>query len=319
MADRGREDESCRAAHALDLGNSFRYRESVEWLCRNVVQANTVGRAVLQLNVTLPGGAVALYMDPRNHYIMGFRGTDAAYLLKDDNTAIFKSALQGELRQTEIEILEWLGADHGLGGLRTFTRKSGGMEGRGFARKDLDAASKLAEYSSRTNRIGGEQVRASLSLMVYMLSEGARIPMIELDFAYRFYYGGEIRATDLVRSYSDAKDTIALALHAFPIYPRRLAVVKLQKRAIELRQILDKIARAPQFQNPSTLVARLSSGKIQPVPPVAEEIRQFLSIQRELQITDAEKLSAFIRLGQNESAVFLAEQGVIIPDRGEEI
>jgi len=319
MADRSRESENCRAVRTLDLRNSFRYRESVEWLCRNVVQTDTVGRPVLQLNITLPGGVVMLYMNPRNHYIMGFRGIDAVYLLQDDDTASFRDALADEFKQTKIEILKWLGADHGTGGLKTFTRESSGMEARTFARKDLDAVSSLAGYSSTTNRISGDQVRASLSLMVYMLSEGARIPMIELDFAHRFYYGGEIRATDLVRSYSDAKETLALALHAFPMYPRRFAVAKLQKRAIELKQLIDKIGKAPQFQNSTTLVARLAGGKIQPIPPVAEEIRRFLSIQRDLRITDEEKMSAFIRLGQNESAVFLAEQGVVIPDIGKEI
>ncbi|HEY9127145.1 MAG TPA: hypothetical protein VIM62_08455, partial [Acidobacteriaceae bacterium] len=68
MADRSRESENCRAVRTLDLRNSFRYRESVEWLCRNVVQTDTVGRPVLQLNITLPGGVVMLYMNPRNHY-----------------------------------------------------------------------------------------------------------------------------------------------------------------------------------------------------------------------------------------------------------
>lgn len=187
MTEQGRQpsrggNESCRKTQELDLRDPAKYTASIEWIRGNVV-LGIAKEPVLQLNVSLPNGKATLFMDPANHYIMGFRGTDKIYVLEDNNSEAFKKSIESQIGNTSVKILRGLGADHGLRGRQTFSRENGGIKGRIFKRADLDSAATLSNYSSETRNMNYADLRAPLSLLVCMISESARIPMMERDFA----------------------------------------------------------------------------------------------------------------------------------------
>jgi hypothetical protein len=308
-------NESCRETRDIDLRDSARYAASIEWIRNHVVLRKAKGD-VLQLNVSLPAGAAVLYMNPVNHYIMAFRGADKIYVLEDNKSETFRKSLQEQLGKTQIEILKGLGADHGLGGLRTFTRRDSGVEGRVFARRDLDAVAALSSYSNESRNLGYDELRAHLSLLVCMIPESARIPMMERDFGNMLYYGYDVWADDAIRSYDSAKFLIQLARQTFPQYPRDLAVEKLAKRAKELGELLEKIESESKFSNRSRLITQLITGKASPLPSVAGPAARFREMCKELKIHDAATVSRMISTCGSEGAVRAAMQGVAAPDIG---
>lgn len=324
MTDRNR--ENCQATHDLDLRDSALYVEGIEWLRNNVVLRNTITRDVLQLNVLLPRGAVTLYMAPRDHYIMGFRGADAIYLLKDRNQKTFKKALETEIEGTRIEILENLSTSHTAKGLKTFTDTASGVpDGRVFTRTDLDNAANLAKWRVTSDEVDDE-TKTSLSLLVCMLAESARIPMMEYDFKNMLYYGMNVWADHAAQSFRNAKYLIRKAKQLFPNYPRALGVEKVYKRATEMRELFDRINDTPGYKNRSTLMARLVGGKITATGPAAGAISRFIFMYKELRVFDAMEpskvvveLSELIDVGGNQGAARAAIQGVAVPDIGKEI
>jgi hypothetical protein len=307
--------ESCPETQQLDLRDSARYTVSIEWIRNNVVLRRSEAQ-VLQLNVSLPIGAATLFMDPANHYIMAFRGADKVYVLQDNRSEAFKKALELRLRKTPIEILKGLGANHGLGGLETFSQTRGRVDGRIFSRTDLDSAAAVSNYSSATRTMTYGELRARLSLLVCMISESARIPMMERDFSNMLYYGQKVWADDAIRSFATAKFLIQLALRTFPGYPRHLAVEKLEKRASEMRALVGRIETVPGFHNRATLVDRLVNGKVSPVPPIADAVSRFRDMCKELKIVDPSLISQMMSACKSEDAVRAAKQGVAIPDIG---
>lgn len=318
MTDQGRQpslggNESCLNKQELDLRDPARYMASIEWLRNNVV-LGIAKELVLQLNVSLPNGTTTLFMDLANHYIMGFRGADKIYVLEDNKSEAFRKSLQSQLGNTPVEILRGLGADHGLRGLQTFSRGNGGIRGRIFKRADLDSAVTLSSYSSETRNINYDDLRSHLSLLVCMISESARMPMMERDFANMLYYGYDVWADEAIRSFDDAKFLITLALETFPSYPRHLAVEKLEKRATELRSLLSKIESQAGSHNRSKLVAGLIAGEIASPASVVDAINRFRAMCKELKIVDPNTISQMISTCSSEGAVRAAKQGVAIPD-----
>lgn len=295
----------------VDLRDSAHYEASIEWLRGNVVLGNKLKGQVLQLNVALPRGAVTLYMDTANSYIMAFRGTDGVYVLEDHKSESFKKALQSEMKEARIEILKGLGADHGAGGLKTFSDKS--ANGRTFTREDLDSAAKLSGYSGGSRNMTYEELRPHLSLLVCMIAESARIPMMEYDFSNMLYYRYSVWADEAIRSYDDAKYLLPLAYKAFPNYPRRLAVEKLGNRAHELDELLKKIQSTLGTQNRSDLVANLLIGRMAALPLPAQLSSRFRDICKELKISDPALVKQLISTARNTNAMRAAKQGVVIP------
>jgi hypothetical protein len=307
------------ATRELDLRDPARYTASIEWLRENVVLANHVHARVLQLDVALPDGQVALFMNPANHYLMGFRGADKIYVLDDDTSDEFRKSLQSEFNDTEVEILKGLGADHGDRGLKTFSRTNSALKGRVFKRKDLNCSAILSGYSSTSRNLTYEKLRAPLSLLVCMISESARIPMMERDFTNMLYYGYDVWADDAIRSFDNAKYLIDLARKLFPEYPVHLAVEKLQKRAAEMESLVTKIESVQHYANRHALIAAMLKGSVPNDNLTASAVNRFRDMCNELKmserkLSDPAVIAEMISSCKSEGAIRAAKQGVATPD-----
>jgi hypothetical protein len=295
----------------IDLRDPLRYAASIEWLRSKVTFGGKTKSDVLQLNVALPKGAVTLFMDTANQYIMAFRGADGICVLNDDRSESFKSDLQLRFRDTKVFLLQGLGAGHGQGGLETFSNRH--ARGRVFTREDLDFAAELSAYSNALRNMSYERLRPHLSLLVCMISESARIPMMEYDFTNMLYFGCRVWADEAIRSYNDARYILPLAYKIFPDYPRHFAVEKLANRARELDEILGRLRSLLGFNDRSALVAGLLGGKIGSGQPLGELADRFRGICKELKISDPAAVTQLISTARNAGAIRAARQGVAIP------
>jgi hypothetical protein len=275
-------------------------------------------------------------MNTSNAYILAFQGSDKIYVLNDPHSREFKEALEAKFRGSEVEILEGLGARHGAGGLETlsYKDKSGIPKGRVFARRHLDSANLLSDYPSRVMNYG--EMRTHLSLLVCMISESARIPMMERDFTAMFYYGYDVWADYAVRSYDNARFLILLATWAFSAYPLALAVEKLQKRSVEMNELLTRIEGIQEVRNRSGIVANLLNARATPNPATANFAQRFRELVEELKLlaflerlkasgfatpaqmkmANADAVLELINTCKSEGAVRAAKQGVAIPRIG---
>src|SRR5690348_9517354 len=119
----------------LDLRGPISYTAGIDWIRENVVLKETQEGSVLQLNVLLPTASVKLYMEPANHYIMGFQGKDKIYLVDDPASNRFKDLLESRIKGTEVTILTGLSSQHGPQGLGTFLSTKNGDVGVVFKRE----------------------------------------------------------------------------------------------------------------------------------------------------------------------------------------
>jgi hypothetical protein len=298
--------------HKLDFRDPGPYMEGIDWIRSNVVLKPHAKGEVLQLDIALRKQPVTLYMDPRNHYIMGFQGADRIYLLDDEETAKFKSVLKDET--PEPEVLKGLGGGHHARGLGTFRRKTGGgVIGRTFQLGDLETTSLLPNFS-RKSGIKHEQLRLPLSLLVCMISESARIPMMQRDFKY-MYYRHPVRADDAMRSYADAKFLMDLAARVFPEYPFSLGVEKLVKRASVMAPLLDKIqVTSKTGLRGIRLIDEILPGKNPSKDSsVIKASDDFRYEWRQLKSPKAATVSQLLSTCRSEGAVRAALQGVVYP------
>jgi len=312
---------NCSNKQDLDLRGFARYAESVDWVRRHVILSRDTKGPVLQIDVLLPGGPVSLFADPATTYLMGFRGANGIYLLKDDNSGPFARALEAELPGEPIEVLSALAAHHRAnGGLATFSAKDP-AKGRIFNLKNLDNASRLSKYPSQGEG-EFELVRSSLSLLVCMLFESARIPMMELEFTYRFYRGMPVSPSDAVHSYQHARDLMILALAFFPEDERHLAVERLEKRASELSELQERIASRLERKADSSLLDDILVGRLSSDPRTVELVQRFQYMCRELkidarsaqaQISPSKMVLRIVNSCKDRGAVRAAKQGVAIP------
>jgi hypothetical protein len=306
-------DNQGSTATQLDCSGPAAYLASVDWIRSNVVLRETAKHSVLQLDVIFPKGQVTLFMDPANHYVMGFRGADKIYLLDDANSERFQNDLQLQVKNAGIEILRGFSSAHGPNGLATFGLHNGTDRWRVFTPEDLTSATLPSAYS-RASGMTYEQLKKPLSLLICMISESARIPIMQRDFANMMLYGCNVVADDAVRSYDDAKYLIALGNKIFREYPARLAVEKLQKRAEELDSFLAAIQSGAKAADRKKLISDLLSGKMPPSGPSSpERIQRFSGMCAELGLRNPDDITQLLSTCRNESAVRAAKQGVAFP------
>ncbi|MBC8166407.1 MAG: hypothetical protein H7Y20_11115, partial [Bryobacteraceae bacterium] len=178
----------------LDLSTIEGHANSAEWIRSNVLLTEPEGEGIVQLNVTLRPDLegkeqnVSLYMDTRNAYILAFRGGEGRlYLLnktRDDQEAIsFEQRLRkaGYAGKDEQISLSNLGADH-KNALKTLDQR--------FRPEDLIYAGQINEFGDSDRMRTPEQLRRPISLLVCMLSESARMNLMEQQF--RKLYFGEV-------------------------------------------------------------------------------------------------------------------------------
>jgi hypothetical protein len=267
-------------------------------------------------------GAVTLFMNASDQYIMAFQGADMIYVLQDQNSQRFKTSLEKEQGGKQaVKILGWLAAGHGQHGLGTFQRNDSGLRAAVYRRPDLDSAACLSTYSERANNVRHESLRAALSLLVCMISESARHPMLQNDFT-SMYFDMAVVADEAIRSYDDAKYLLRLAHSIFPQYPRRLAVEKLQKRASELNDLLAALQGGVSHPDPKRLLVEIAEGRMKSAnPSSSDHAKRLRHIAQELSFFDPTRPDRFdpnqitqlISTCKSESAIRAAKQGVAVP------
>ena len=306
----------------LDLSDPQLYWDGVAWVRNNVVLKSSGKSEALQLNVKLPFGQRAtVFMNTGNHYIMGFQGADKVYLLDDPDSPRFKELLSQHLGSgSEIKILKGLSSRHDYRGLGTFE-----MNGKGkvFRKWDVESVRHLAEYSDGKNYA---MLQTPLSLLVCMIAESARIPMMQMAFTNMFQFEHEVIADDAIRSYDDARYLISVSRIAFPNYPRRWAVEKLGKRAAELDSLLAKLKVDTGSSNRQKLLQEILGGRFSAVPgPANEHVKRLLfmaaelkisDIARAMEMTESETITQLVATCRSESAIHAAKEGVAFPAIG---
>jgi len=316
MADRKAEPAraTVNSTADVDLRDPISYTASIEWIRRNVVLKETTKESLLRLNVLLPAASVTLFMDPAHHYILGFQGKDKIYLLDDPASNRFKDQLESQIKGVQVTILTGLSSQHGPQGLGTFQPTKNGHVGVIFRREDLECVARLSTYSRKTESTY-EHLRRPLSLLVCMIAESARIPIMQRDFT-NMYYGHNVVADEAIRSYVDAKFLISTAIRVFPRYPPNLAVEKLQKRAAELDSLLTAIQAAAETRERIKIVSvLLGRGTPAGGGRVTEQIRRFREMCAELQPANTpETITQIISTCKSGSAVRAAKQGVEGPE-----
>ncbi len=298
---------------SFSLSDPQSYAAALDWIRDNVVLNGGVKGPVLEIAVSLPECDVSVFMRPKDHYILAFRGADKVYLLDDDTAEDFKKVLQPRVKPVEVEILKGLGAGHGVTGLATFTLKDGAVNAQVFRRQDLASLKYLACYS-RDAGIHFQQLQKPLSLIVCMISESARIPMMGRDFI-NMYYGCDVIADEAIRSYGDAKAMMRLAIKKFSEYPNRLAIEKLAKRADEMSTLLQRVEAAVNAKARGDLISMLVRGRLPATDAsVQDKAQRFRDMCTQLKFTEPQDVQRFLSAFSNASAVRAAKQGVAYPN-----
>jgi hypothetical protein len=299
----------------IDLRGQATYAASVEWVRSNLVLGKTPKGSVLQLDVLLPNGTVALFMDPWNQYILGFRGADAVYVLKDDKSDEFADALRAAFKNLNVVPLN-IGAGHGPEGLATFNGHGNWPKAREFSHGDLREAQILSTFSKSAKNIDHTKLQKALSLFVHMISESARIPTLESSFTYRFYLGSPVSADLAVRSVNKAKLIIEWSQRLFPNEQRYEAVERLQKRAAHMDLLLTRLEAALKRKDRASLFLELLDGHSPPDRTSAAYAKEFCEVAKELKLksSDVKSFTEVITTCRSDDAVFAAKQGVATPE-----
>jgi hypothetical protein len=292
----------------LDLSTADGHARTVEWMRNNIIlPSEGETPPAMELNVKLPeDGNVTLFMDPKDHYILGFKGRDKVYLLNDKNRDSFqKHLLDQKLVEKKEDIVNIdQGADHpALGTLD-----------RSFALAELSAANRLSKYSSKDPKQTYEDIKGPMSLLVCMIAESARLKSMEWGFR-GIYFHNRVKANDAIQSYDDAKSLVALADRYFRKDMTAHAVERLQKRGKEMGQLLDGIESGlNKTDNRKQLVQDILDGKLgKQDGKLAYQIERLKEMAKELNIGKADDLTLLITKSKNEVAVEAVKDGVVGP------
>jgi hypothetical protein len=313
-----------RKAVELDLTDPALYWDGVEWLRSNVLLKPSAGIGVLELDVRLPFEQMGtLLVNTKDLYILGFQGADQAYLLDDPLSPQFERLLKEHLGVgSQTKILKGLSSQHGKYGLGTFEKESK-WEGKVFHKSDLKTVNDLAKYSLGMSHA---VLRTPLSLLVCMVAESARFPMMQMGFSDMIKFGFEVIASDCIRSYDDAKFLIRVSRIAFPREPGYWAVERLSKRADELDRALEVLGLQQNAPNRQALIQQALNGKLPSQSPRQEHAREELQrVAKDLKVTDiarvldmspSEVITRLATTGKNDSAVYAARRGIAFPAVG---
>ena len=298
----------------LNFTDAASYQDAVDWIRSNVVLRNTTKGPVLQLDITFPRTQVTVFMNPSNHYILAFRGADGIYVLDDpsDTPKFLKDLSAATDKGTKITLLKGFNASHtGVRGIQTFDPNLSDYE-RNFRSSDFDKITQLTAYREKGNY---HPLRKPLSLLVCMISESARFPMMQKDFMHMYMHtGASVLADEAVQSYSNAKELRALAFKIFPNYRSPEAIAKLQNRTNQLQTLLEDFLKLAKTTSSQTLIASILTGDKQPWEGSnTNNTDTFRGMCKELSLGTPSQVTGLISLCDNEMAFRAAKQGVALP------
>lgn len=296
-------------AETLNFTDPASYRQAVEWVRGNVVLKNNVKGAVLQLDVAFPQDKVTVFMNPKNHYILAFQGADGIYILDDPHSIQFQKDLEATLKGSKTTILKGFSGSHGYGGIQTFAPKVS-IRDRNFKLRHIAEVRHLSQYVAKG---AYEPLRKPLSLLVCMVAESARFPMMQRDFE-RMYFGSEVLADEAVQSFRTAQALREQALTAFPEYRSPEAVAKLVNRATELEELLKRLEALRKTASRQELITSILAGGKQIVgSPSVEDTNRFRELCKELSLTTSRQVTTLVTQCKNQMAVRGAKEGVALP------
>ncbi len=254
-------------------------------------------------------------MDPMDAYIVGFRGRDGIYVLRDPGKDIASRLKQAKLiGNDETPRVLNIGTDHRS--LGTFRPVSGsaGMRPREFDAMDLRRISRLSDFSENSQAVSYSDVCDAISLLVCLIAESARARMVELSFQ-GLYYNKRVRADEAFQSYDQAKQITRFANRLFPNPVLAYRVEKLKKRATEIDSLLERarhLAKIAKFDaREFTSRALAGTAPEQPKELVSAAFR-LREMAQELR-TNADEMLRIVYLCSNEHAVRAAMYGVVTP------
>ena len=297
----------------LNFTNAASFNEAVDWVRSNVVFGKNSKGTILQLDVTFPRTQVTVFMNPKNHYILAFRGANAIYVLDDpSDSPQFIKDLQAASKNTTVTLLKGFAASHqGVAGLQTFAPGIG-IRQRNFTSRDFGKLTALTQFNGTSSY---DPLRKPLSLLVFMIAESARFPMLQKDFINMYMRNGaEVLADEVVQAYSKAKALRAFALSNFPNYRSPEAVAKVQNRAKQLEILLESFVKLSKNPDTRALTTTVLSGQIQTWEGGnTGNTDTFRGMCKELSLTTAAQVAELIGLCDNEMAVRAAKEGVALP------
>ena len=222
----------------LNLTTQDDYLSSLAWLRQRI----TLGRlksdlpSALRIAVQLPHGQAEVFLQTSNLYLIGFVGKGKkVYALKDDHDPADKVIkASGSLQPGEQIVVMNLYGDHGS--LGTFSGD--------FTYSDLCLCSVLALYGEGQEY---RNVRRAMSLLVCMLSEGARFLEVQNEFAGMGriigqraprplpgggVWGSKVKASEVVNYWSNATRArrVAESRGVGPTEGHQLAIVLISAR-----------------------------------------------------------------------------------------
>ncbi len=307
---------------SLNLSTQQDYLSSLALIRQRI----TVGRdkhdlpAALRFAIRLPyDGRVELFMQTSNLYLIGFRGANKVYALKDEKDD-FAAAIRGSGRLDSGEQVVTIGQRGDHGSLGTFERP--------FGHGDLSNCAVLAIYADAQPHT---MIRRPFALLVCMVCEGARFLQVQNDFAGvgdipgRYFagpipgggvWGDSVDANEVVNYWSNATRARTVAEH------HGIGVIEGHKKAMQLKTGVDELeamlGRAGALCTRSALYGWIA-GQPQPdlkhyeslpgLPPVLTGLQ---AIARALKLNTGTAVSEFIVALQNEIAV-KASLGLLLP------
>jgi hypothetical protein len=302
------------AVHELNLTSMLGLQDAAAWI-RSQLRISPRAAAMFELIIHLPvagGGApgrAAVFMDPTNAYIVGFRGRDAIYLLDENSEAAEAKLRAAGLLQPGEKPITLRGLKTSHRSLGTFGPRHGaGDQGRTFYLPDLCRAARLSEFSSqKDSTVSLDKVRDALSILVCMTSECARNFAVERAFE-RLYLDWEVKADDAMQSYDQA---VRITRYAEVFHNDVLAyrIEKLEKRATEIEELFRSVEL--KGQDRQWLIRMVLLHPEEGRKPTNEEQR-LREIVRELQLTEAHQVTEIVSLCRNKTAVRAAKGRVFV-------
>jgi hypothetical protein len=305
----------------LDLSSVYGFEHATDWVRENVLLSRKRPH-MLELRVKLPAGpaskgktSATIVMDPRNAYVVGFRGRDGMYLLRDDSANLDLQLRQANLiGKDEKAVTLNIGTDHAsLGTFRPILGRAG-MRPRDFDAVDLSRVASLSTFSSKTAEVTHAEVSGAISLLVCMLPESARSRMVELSFR-GLYFNLRVSADEAMQSYDHAKRITALANKLFKDPVLAYRVERFEKRGQEISSLLEACRGALDQNrfNRKDFLSRVLRGDTAGYPKdLASRVQRLGGIAAELGAT-VDELSEMAQLCSNKDAVRAAKGGVVVP------
>lgn len=295
------------AAVELDLSSVDAHAKTAEWIRNNVVLKRPDENAVLELRVKLPQDSVTLYMDTRNGYILGFRGSgNRLFVLKDEHSADFVDRLRkaGLLEKDE----QWhdakLGADHPS--LKTLASIA-----NPFTADELRRAGQINQFGSGEKMRTAEDLQRPLSLLVCLIAESARLNVMEVEFR-KLYYAGHARADKAIQCWDKAVRITEMANEHVHHLERWYRVEILAKRAVEMDDLIERIVDAAgEGPNRQKWIQEVIDGKFETKDKlVAENVKRLAQMARQLNVTTSNRLTEIVSACRDADAVWAAKCGV---------